>query len=112
MVKPDIGAKPAFLDDGDHVSLGTTAAYKRCVEALKNSKPYAAGALDDYCAAFATNLERFRLSKPDGEFDDAVIKILKSSYPFGMRSFRSLRPWLSMHPPQSIYRGCTGSLRT
>ena len=81
-VKPDIGAKPAFLDDGDHVSLGTTAAYKRCVEALKNSKPYAAGALDDYCAAFATNLERFRLSKPDGEFDDAVIKNIEEFLPF------------------------------
>ena len=81
-VKPDLGNKPSFLSEADHVSLGTTAIFKRCVDALKNHKAYAAGAFDEYCNAFATNLERFRLSKSDGEFDDAVVKNIEEFLPY------------------------------
>lgn len=81
-VKPELGNKPSFLEEGEHISLGTTATFKRCVEALKNNKPYAAGAYDEYCNTFIFNLERFRLSKPDGEFDDAVIKSIEEFLPF------------------------------
>ncbi len=81
-VKPELGNKPSFLEEGEHISLGTTATFKRCVEALKNNKPYAAGAYDEYCNTFTLNLERFRLSKPDGEFDDAVIRSIEEFLPF------------------------------
>lgn len=81
-VKPELGSKPSFLEEGEHISLGTTATFKRCVEAMKNNKPYAAGAYDEYCNTFTLNLERFRLSKPDGEFDDAVIRNLEEFLPF------------------------------
>ena len=81
-VKPELGNKPSFLEEGEHISLGTTATFKRCVEALKNNKPYAAGAYDEYCNKFTLNLERFRLSKPDGEFDDAVIRSIEEFLPF------------------------------
>lgn len=81
-VKPGLGSKPSFLSEGEHVSLGTTAIFKRCVDALKNNKAYAAGAFDEYCNAFSANLERFRLSKPEGEFDDAVIKNIEEFLPY------------------------------
>lgn len=81
-VKPELGSKPSFLDEGEHISLGTTAIFKRCVEALKNNKPYAAGAYDEYCNTFAQNLERFRLSKPEGEFDDAVVRSIEEFLPY------------------------------
>ncbi len=81
-VKPEIGSKPSFLSEGEHVSLGTTAIFKRCVDALKNHKPFAEGAFNEYCNAFASNLERFRLSKIDGEFDDAVIKNIEEFLPY------------------------------
>lgn len=81
-VKPELGNKPSFLEDGEHISLGTTATFKRCVEALKNNRPYAAGTYDEYCNMFTSNLERFRLSKPDGEFDDAVIRCIEEFLPF------------------------------
>jgi len=81
-VKPELGNRPSFLDEGEHISLGTTATFKRCVEAIKNNKPYAAGAYDEYCNTFAANLERFRLSSPEGEFDDAVVKSIEEFLPF------------------------------
>ena len=81
-VKPEVGKKPSFLSEGEHVSLGTTAIFKRCVDAIKNHKAHAAGAFDEYCTAFAENLEKFRISKPDGEFDEVVIKNIEEFLPF------------------------------
>lgn len=80
-VKPELGNKPSFLSEDMHISLGTTVLFKRCVDALKNYKPYASGAFDEYCSVFAANLERFRISNPDGEFDDAVIKNIEEFKP-------------------------------
>lgn len=81
-VKPEIGRKPDFLSEGDHVSLGTTAIFKRCVDALKNQKSYAAGAFDEYCQLFSENLERFRLSNVSGEFDEAVVNSIEEFLPY------------------------------
>lgn len=81
-VKPELGNQPSYLSEGKHVSLGTTAIFKRCVDAIKTHKAHADGVLDEYCNAFAENLERFRISKPDGEFDDAVIKNIEDFLPF------------------------------
>jgi hypothetical protein len=76
-VKPELGSKPSFLSEGEHVALGTTPIFKRCVDAIKNHKAFAAGAFDEYCDSFALNLDRFRLSDPTGEFDDAVVKSIE-----------------------------------
>lgn len=81
-VKPELGSQPSFLSEGEHVSLGTTAIFKRCVDAIKNNKAYAAGAFDEYCSLFSENFEKFRLSKPDGEFDDAVVKNIEEFIPY------------------------------
>ncbi|MES5323620.1 SEFIR domain-containing protein [Alcaligenes phenolicus] len=81
-VKPELGNKPSFLSEGEHVLLGTTAIFKRCIDAIKNHKAHAAGAFDDYCTAFSENLERFRISKSEGEFDDAVINNIEEFLPF------------------------------
>lgn len=81
-IKPEIGSKPSFLSEGDHVSLGTTAIFKRCVDALKYHKAYAEGSFDEYCNSFASNLERFRLLNVDGELDDAVVKSIEEFLPY------------------------------
>jgi hypothetical protein len=81
-VKPRLGSIPSFLSEGEHISLGTTATFKRCVEALRNGKSYSAGAFDEYCNVFAANLEQFRISKYDGEFDDVVVKSIEEFLPF------------------------------
>lgn len=81
-VKPRLGSTPSFLSEGEHISLGTTATFKRCVEALRNGKSYSAGAFDEYCNGFASNFEQFRIAKYDGEFDDAVVKSIEEFLPF------------------------------
>ena len=81
-VKPELGKKPSFLEEGEHISLGTTATFKRCVEALKNNKPNAAGVYDEYCNTLVLNLERFRLSQTQEEFDDAVVRSIEEFIPF------------------------------
>ena len=80
--KPEIGKKPSFLSEDNYITLGTTANFKRCVDAIKNYKPHATGALDEYCSIFADNLERIRITNPTGEFDDAVIKSIEEFVPF------------------------------
>lgn len=80
--KPELGNKPSFLSEGEHISLGTTVLFKRCVDALKNQKTYASGAFDEYCTVFATNLEKFRILNPNSEFDDVVIKNIKEFEPY------------------------------
>jgi TIR domain len=81
-IKPEIGKRPSFLEEGEHISLGTIATFKRCLESLKNNKPNAFGAYDDYCNIFVANLERFRLSHIQGEFDDAVVTNIEEFIPF------------------------------
>jgi len=81
-VKPELGTKPSFLDEGGHISLGTTALFRRCVDAIRNHKASADVTLGEYCAAFAENLERYRIASPEGEFDDAVIKNIEEFLPF------------------------------
>ncbi len=80
-VKPDLGKRPSFLDEGESISLGTTVNFKRAVDAIRNDKAYASGALNEYLNTFAENLERFRIEKPEGEFDDAVIKSIEEFLP-------------------------------
>jgi TIR domain len=128
-IKPELGRKPSFLDDGEHVSLGTTATFKRCMEALKNNKPNATGAYDEYCNIFVQNLERFRISQPQSEFDEAVIRNIEEFIPFRNemiqlfttiahysptpvliqrthRLFENLIPYL--HCPENIKSWCEG----
>jgi TIR domain len=81
-VKPELGKKPSFLEEGEHISLGTTATFKRCVEALKNNKPNAAGVYDEYCNTLVLNLERFRLSQTQEAFDEAVVRSIEEFIPF------------------------------
>ena len=68
---PEFVNKPSFLSDNDGISLGTTAQFRRCLDAIKNDKPYALGAFDDYCNTFITNLERFRITDHQIEYMNA-----------------------------------------
>lgn len=81
-IKPALGNKPSFLSDGEHISLGTTATLKRCIDAIKNHKAHAAGSFDEYCTIFSQNLERFRLSEPGEHLDDSVINSIEEFLPF------------------------------
>lgn len=81
-LKPEIGKRPAFLDEAEGIALGTSAAHKRVIAALKENKPYSSGALDEYFSVFTENLERFRLRDVTGEFDDAVVDSIEKFLPY------------------------------
>ena len=80
--RPEIGKRPSFLDESEGISLGTTATLKRAISAIKENKPFAPGALDEYLTTFVTNLEKFRITNKEGEFDDQVIENIEKFLPY------------------------------
>lgn len=81
-VKPELGNMPSYLIDENPVKLGTEALFNRCADAIRNQKSNARGVFEEYCVTFADNLERFRIIKSEGEFDDAVIKSIQDFIPY------------------------------
>jgi len=81
-IKPKIGKKPAFLSETDSINLGTSVKYRRALDAIRNNREYAKGALDEYFQTFVENLEKFRISNVEGEFDDEVIKNIDNFLPY------------------------------
>ena len=81
-VKPKIGKMPSFLSETNPIHLGTSASYKRALDAIRNNKNYTKGAIDEYFQTFAENLEEFRISSIDDEFDDEVIKNIDKFLPY------------------------------
>lgn len=71
-VKPPLGKKPEFLKDSS-VSLGTSAAQKRVLSAIREGKPYVGGALSDYLTMYSESLEKLRVTITDSELADDVI---------------------------------------
>ena len=101
--KPALGEKPAFLSDGAHISLGTTPAFKRCIDAIKNSKPFASGALDEYCELFVQNFERFRIQNVEGrEFDDELIRNIEDFLPYRNEAIQLLITVAQYAPTQDF----------
>lgn len=72
-VKPEIGKAPAFLEEEPAKSLGTSVAFRRCLDALKNGRPFTEGAVDEYLTIFAENLEHFRITLDDSKDKDDQI---------------------------------------
>jgi hypothetical protein len=81
-VKPELGLKPAFLSESAAVSLGTGSRFARVMEAVRNNRPYTKGALQDYFETFASNLEKFKITQSDREFDDLVDESIGNFIPF------------------------------
>ena len=80
-VKPEIGTPPSFITDSAVPLLGTSALAKRVIDGLKNDRPYTRGAIDEYFSLFVTNLDRYRVSKIEGDFDDLVVKSIEDFTP-------------------------------
>lgn len=81
-IKPELGKKPAFLDESTAINLGTSTKFRRALDALRNSKSYARGAVSEYFDSVVENLERFRLSGGEGEFDDLVHENIEQFLPY------------------------------
>jgi len=80
-LKPEIGKEPSFLDDEERLTLGTSASFKRAVEAIKVGNANAAGNLQEYLTLFSSNLERFRINDVGNELDDIIVFNIESFLP-------------------------------
>ena len=82
-VKPELGAKPSFLNEGTNVSLETSVAFRRLTDAIKNARPNASGVLVEYFNLFSQNLRKFRLEPSEGadDFDQKVIDNIEKFIP-------------------------------
>ncbi|WP_069638506.1 SEFIR domain-containing protein [Burkholderia sp. PAMC 26561] len=74
-VKPKLGSPPSFLNDVTTPSLGTSSAYRRAVESIKNGRPTATGAIADFFRTFSTSLDTFRSTSGDEQFDVLIANL-------------------------------------
>jgi hypothetical protein len=79
--KPTLGKAPSYLAESDSPGLANTALHRRALDAIKNAKPYAKGAIDEYFASCVTGLEAFRIAGGEDNFDDRVVKNLEDFVP-------------------------------
>lgn len=80
-VKPALGKAPSFLSESAGPGLANAALQRRAVDAVKNAKPYASGAVSEYFDSVVTGLEAFRISGREQNFDDKVIKSIEDFLP-------------------------------
>lgn len=81
-VRPELGTKPAFLNDTESITMATTAAARRTLSALKEHKPFAPGALDEYLTLFGEKLELFRIVTEGDDFDDQIVASIEQFAPY------------------------------
>ena len=84
-IKPPVGKPPTFLFEENPISLETTTLYRRALDLIRSNKENARGALSEYLATFAQNLEKFRISYDEKEadtFDDKVIDNINKFLPY------------------------------
>lgn len=81
-VRPPLGKTPSFLVEDPQILLGNSAAFRRCQDAIRNNKPSAVGAFDDYTVVLIENLEKLRISGGQAEFDELVVKSIEDFLPY------------------------------
>lgn len=100
--KPELGSPPAFLSDSDQPSLGTTSTLRRAVDAIRNHKGHAQGALEEYCSVFVRNLDRFRIGGSAPDFDETVVRSITELLPY-RNEFIQLVSVIAQYAPQEEF---------
>ena len=80
--KPALGKPPAFLEDAPGPRLGTTVLFQRAINAIRNRKDDAPGAIREYFERFADELEVFRVVPGEQQFDDVVVANIERFLPY------------------------------
>lgn len=81
-VKPALGKAPSFLLDDQAPGIANAALHRRVVDAIRNAKPFAKGAIEEYLDACVVTLESFRIATVgETDFDDKVVKSIDEFLP-------------------------------
>ena len=76
-VKPALGKAPSFLTEDERPRLANAALHRRCLDAIRNAKPYAKGAVDEFLDSCIAGLEAFRIStNGENDFDVKVVRYI------------------------------------
>lgn len=82
-VRPEIGPRPAFLDEHFQIDLGTGATGRRCLDAIVHGRPTALGTFTAYLDLFIENMTRFRIERSaERLFDEQVMQSIDDFLPF------------------------------
>lgn len=80
--RPEVGPPPSFVTQSSHETLGTSAAYRRSMAAIVDSRPNSGVLASDYLRLVSTNLERFRITDGPGEFDERFVSNIQAFTPY------------------------------
>jgi len=73
-IKPTLGKKPTFLNEGAAPRLETEVYFKRACDAIKFDRPNKMALVKEYLERFAQNMERFRVSLESGDSAEKIIE--------------------------------------
>jgi hypothetical protein len=76
-IKPELGNKPVFLEEDESITIGTSVAFRRMIEAVKSARPHAHGALLEYFNVLSAGIGKFRI-EPSNEVNDFDQKVVNS----------------------------------
>ncbi len=82
--QPEMGKPPLYITEPNSVVLlNTDVAFRRAIDAVRNSKSHAEGSVSEYFDQFVNGLKQLRLMPVDGEaFDETVIKNIEAFLPY------------------------------
>ena len=81
-VKPDLGKKPAFLNEEEAPKLETAVYFKRAFDAIKYDRPNKLATLNEYLEKFSDSLEQFRIQLSREDTVEKIIENLEQFLPY------------------------------
>ena len=81
-IKPPVGSQPGFLTDPEPSKLGTSASFRRALDAIRTRKDFRVGAVSEYFDRLTQGFESLRLEPDGGEFDDKVTNSIEEFLPY------------------------------
>jgi len=80
-VKPNIGKRPAFLDEDSHLDFGVSSKLRRAKNSITEGKSNWSGALQDVYDTIVSNFEDLRIDPSENEIDELVLKSIEDFLP-------------------------------
>ncbi|MCC5915616.1 MAG: TIR domain-containing protein [Balneolaceae bacterium] len=80
-VKPNIGKRPAFLDEDSHLDFGVSSKLRRAKNSITEGKSNWSGALQDVYDTIVSNFEVLRIDPSENEIDELVLKSIEDFLP-------------------------------
>ena len=81
-VKPPLGKAPSYITETNAPHLGTSARFTIAINAIKNSRDFASGALSEYFEKLISGFENFRITDYEGEIDEEVLEKIEMFLPY------------------------------